>query len=153
MLAQLKDTEYERSPSEVGNDPNAIGGDQPKASARPPESDRRPSRSISFPRLGDIGVDLARPVDSEQSPSRATGETMTSSPPIVQKERRSLVVLSKKQPEANMHRSLARESDHRWRAEEYRIRVTRHERRALELRMHVAEIETELAHADDGNPG
>jgi len=111
-------------------------------------SPARSSRSSSFPRLEDIGVDLFQSVDSKVCPLRATGETMTSSPPIVQEERSSLELLRKKQLEADMHRLLARENNQRRRAEEYRIRTTHHERRALAPRMQVAEMETELVHAD-----
>jgi len=169
ILAQLKDIEFKRSPK-VGNDPNAAGGALPTIIPRPPgcdwqplrpqsledtsveapkESPARSSRSSSFPRLEDIGIDLVQPVDSEHSPLRTTGETMISSPSIVQEERPSLELLWKKQLEADMHRLLAQENGHRRRAEEYRIRATRHERRALALKMQVAEIETELTYADD----
>ena len=64
---------------------------------------------------------------------RVTGETMTSSPPIVQAERPSLELLRKKQLEADMHQLLAHSNDHRRRTEEHRIIATHHSRIDLAL--------------------
>jgi hypothetical protein len=176
ITAQLGENGRGQSPPRTGNYPNITGSDSLAAPLQSHQSKScsleslagqdvnsplasysvvldaaaRPSRSSSFPRLEDIGVDLARPVDNGiDSPLRATGETMTSSPPIKQQERASLALLRRKQLEADMHRLLAQENDHKRQAEEYRIRATRHDRKALALRMQVAEMEAEMQHPGD----
>jgi hypothetical protein len=173
ITAQLGENGRGQSPPRTGDYPNITGSDiltappQPHQSRSCPleslagqdvnsslasysvvlDAAARPSRSSSFPCLEDIGVDLARPVDNGiDSPLRAIGETMTSSPPIMQQERVSHALLRRTQLEADMHRLLAQENDHKRQAEEYGIRATRHDRTALALRMQVAEMEAEMQH-------
>jgi hypothetical protein len=52
-----------------------------------------------------------------------------------------------------MHRLLAEENDHKRRAEEFRVKAARPERRAVALRIQVEEVEAQLERVDAVDPG
>jgi len=108
-------------------------------------ADVRTAKGWMLAELEELQCERSPKVDNDQNatgdaqptitPFRATGETMTSIPPIIQEQRASLALLRKKQLEAEMHRLLTQENDHRRQAERYRVRATHHERRALAQRI------------------
>jgi hypothetical protein len=88
----------------------------------------------------------------EEAAPLATGETMTSSPPVLQPGPSRSLNLKRKRVKAEMHRLLAEENDHKRQAEEFRAQAARHERKALALRIQVEEMEVELG-SDANDPG
>jgi hypothetical protein len=82
----------------------------------------------------------------------AIGETIISSPPIPRPEPPKSSSLKRKRIEAEMHRLLAEENDHKRQAEEFRAQAARHERKALTLRIQMEEMDVELG-SDPSDPG
>jgi hypothetical protein len=89
----------------------------------------------------------------EEAPPLATGETLTSSPPVLRQEPPRPTTLRRKQLEAKMHRLLAKENNHMRQAEEFRAQATQHERKALALRVQIEEMGAGLVETSDGDPG
>jgi hypothetical protein len=115
-----------------------------------PETPARFLPSSSFPGFGEeSNVQMNYP---EETALLATGETMTSSPLVLQSGPSRSLNLKRKRVEAEMHRLLAEENDHKRQAEESRAQAARYERKALALRIQVEKMEVELG-SDPRDPG